>query len=348
MRFFFKPAADDERAAGGRCDTVSLQKHLAISFFLFRGRACDLAHRGASSRVSRLAPSAIDLAMEYHALDGAATDFAGKTLVLPLVSHGNVGQLAADLLVNTLMGSRADASSLTRLGCLDHPALLPCVGCGAFEGTGADALALGAELFGGAAAPDVVFAQQRAEIAPGAHRSFAADVAAWIRAAGFRAVIALASVPSTAARTPDVIGATLFRHVTASGAPDPRCEALKHPRVAVPYAESEVGPSTPDAALPPWSLLRACAAEGVDATCVVAVCSEGDNSDDARDMADVVAGVLGLDGDDRGNDRGDERGDDHGDDRGDAGDVAASGRWRAPPSWASAYGQRCIARAMFT
>ena len=90
----------------------------------------------------------------------------------------------------------------------------------------------------------------RAEIAPGAHRSFAADVAAWIRAAGFRAVIALASVPSTAARTPDVIGATLFRHVTASGAPDPRCEALKHPRVAVPYAESEVGPSTPDAALP--------------------------------------------------------------------------------------------------
>ena len=100
------------------------------------------------------------------------------------------------------MGSRADASSLTRLGCLDHPALLPCVGCGAFEGTGADALALGAELFGGAAAPDVVFAQQRAEIAPGAQTSFAADVAAWIRAAGFRAVIALASVPSTAARTP--------------------------------------------------------------------------------------------------------------------------------------------------
>ena len=273
--------------------------------------------------------------MEYHALDGGATDFAGKTLVLPLVSHGNVGQLAADLLVNTLMGSRADASSLTRLGCLDHPALLPCVGCGAFEGTGSDALALGAELFGGAAAPDVVFAQQRAEIAPGAHRSFADDTAAWIRAAGFRAVIALASVPSTAARTPDVIGATLFRHVTASGAPDPRCDALRHPKIAVPYAESEVGPSAPDAALPPWSLIRACAAEGVDATCIVAVCSEGDNSDDARDMADVVAGALGLEP--AGNDAGD-----------DAGDVASLGRWRAPPSWASAYGQRPMARAMFT
>ena len=173
---------------------------------------------------------------------------------------------------------------------------------------------------------------------PGRAQILRRHVAAWIRAAGFRAVIALASVPSTAARTPDVIGATLFRHVTASGAPDPRCEALKHPRVAVPYAESEVGPSTPDAALPPWSLLRACAAEGVDATCVVAVCSEGDNSDDARDMADVVAGVLGLDGDDRGNDRGDDRGDDHGTIVGTLG-MSRRRVVRAPPSWASAYGR---------
>lgn len=30
--------------------------------------------------------------------------------------------------------------------------------------------------------------------------------------------------------------------------------------------------------LPPWSLLRACRAAGVSATCIIAICSEGDNS----------------------------------------------------------------------
>jgi hypothetical protein len=42
--------------------------------------------------------------MEYHATNGTAAGapFAGKTLLLPCVSHGNVGQLASDLLINTL------------------------------------------------------------------------------------------------------------------------------------------------------------------------------------------------------------------------------------------------------
>ena len=62
-----------------------------------------------------------------HPSTSPPSSFTGKTLVLPVVSHGNVGQLASDLLINTW--------PLARAGCLDHAALLPCVGCGAFSET---------------------------------------------------------------------------------------------------------------------------------------------------------------------------------------------------------------------
>mgnify|MGYP001384817128 FL=1 len=72
--------------------------------------------------------------MEFHpALDAPrAVSFEGDTLIVPVVSHGNVGQLATDLLVASVTGAR-------RIGCLDHTALLPCVGRDAFasdEGDG--------------------------------------------------------------------------------------------------------------------------------------------------------------------------------------------------------------------
>jgi hypothetical protein len=76
-------------------------------------------------------------AMEYfpsHA-GGDRAAFAGKTLVLPAVGHGNVGQLAVDLMIQTLVVDRL-ASGKSRLGCLDHPSVLPCVGTDAFAPIG--------------------------------------------------------------------------------------------------------------------------------------------------------------------------------------------------------------------
>lgn len=164
--------------------------------------------------------------------------FAGKTLVLPVVSHGNVGQLAADLMVNTL--GAPSVGAMRRLGCLDHPALLPCVGCGAFADQpavgcsipagGAEArLALGMEVYGAAVEgagvglmEHVVVAQQRSEVVSGAQREFAEATADWIASAGFAEVVVMASMPSTAGVAPGQIGGTRFRHVTASGSPDPR------------------------------------------------------------------------------------------------------------------------------
>ena len=146
----------------------------------------------------------------------ASSLLAGKTLVLPVVSHGNVGQLASDLAIEALR--------LPRVAILDHAALLPCVGAGAFTADAeppATHLALGFELRACASrAPGFALAQQRALVAPGAGRAFANDLAAFVARCAPRECVLLASVPSTRANVDPErpgpgapIGAVAFRSV---------------------------------------------------------------------------------------------------------------------------------------
>jgi hypothetical protein len=100
-------------------------------------------------------------------------------------------------------------------------------------------------------APGVVLAQQRAEVALGSQRTFAADTARWARESGFKEVIVLASAPSTDANAPGQIGGTSFRHVTASGAPDDRCVAANIPH------HNQTNEIANEKATPPWSLVKA-------------------------------------------------------------------------------------------
>ena len=267
------------------------------------------------------------VAMEFHPVSGASSSvsFAGDTLILPVVSHGNVGQLATDLLVASLAGS-------SRVGCLDHPALLPCVGRDAFgddAGPGGGHIALSMEVYrvNDDDAPGVVLAQQRAEVALGSQRTFAADTARWARESGFKEVIVLASAPSTDANAPGQIGGTSFRHVTASGAPDDRCVAANIPH------HNQTNEIANEKATPPWSLVKALRDAGVTGTALIATCSEGDNTEDAKAMAEAVARVIhGGDGAEnsplRSNDGNDSK-------------------WTTPPSWAAAYGQQPIASQLF-
>jgi len=298
--------------------------------------------------------------MEFHpSLDAPrAVSFAGDTLILPVVSHGNVGQLATDLLVASVTGAR-------RVGCLDHPALLPCAGRDAFpshegDGPGGGHIALGMEVYrvgGGGGGGALCLAQQRAEVTPGSRRSFAADVAEWIADRGFAEVVVLASAPSTEAKAPGEIGGTSFQHVTASNAPDDRCVAagIAHRKTsgggggggATATADQKTRDEDDDddhRALPPWSLMRALRAANVTAVALIATCSEGDNTEDAAAMADAVAGVLGL-----GVERGgvemrpaptDEKVTNDGSERG-------LSRWTIPPSWRAAYGQQPMASELF-
>ena len=72
---------------------------------------------------------------------------------------------------------------------------------------------------------------------------------------------------------------------------------------------------------------------GVTGTALIATCSEGDNTEDAKAMAEAVARVIhGVDGTHsmplRSND-------------------AHDPKWTTPPSWAAAYGQQPIASQLF-
>lgn len=101
----------------------------------------------------------------------------GATLVLPVVAVGNVGQLAADLLINTLR--------LPRVARLQDDALLPAAGTRPYAHV--EGLATPLELYrqpGG-----VAVAQQRAPAAPGTQAAFAQRLAAFVKAAGVKEVL---------------------------------------------------------------------------------------------------------------------------------------------------------------
>ena len=367
-----------------------------------RGHACVVVRSVCVSRMTRPQTRARTthvraFAMEYfpsHA-GGYRAAFAGKTLVLPAVGHGNVGQLAVDLMIQTLVVDRL-ASGQSRLGCLDHPSVLPCVGTDAFapigEGrgttngggpvptlgttTGGDlhrscrdlggSLATSLELHGDETAlPGVVFLQQRGDVVSGKSNRFAIDLADFIETCKFGKVVVIASLPSTAQNgSKETIGDTRFRHarvVETSGGEMTEAtfafatdEDLRWTHLGACTIEPDSVPTdAPDKfSLPPWSLLRALAkvsssrkntqgeniALSLDVSCLVAVCSEGDNSDDAARAAETTSLFLEIQG---------ARSRDV-----QEGLLRRSGpllreTWSVPSSWRGAYGRGAAKRAMF-
>jgi len=309
--------------------------------------------------------------MECYPSDPDATAsslLAGKTLVLPVVSHGNVGQLASDLAIEALR--------LPRVAILDHAALLPCVGAGAFTADAeppATNLALGFELRACASrAPGFALAQQRALVAPGAGRAFANDLAAFVARCAPRECVLLASVPSTRANVDPErpgpgapIGAVAFRSVCVGPDAEARRARLRadvgvealledadhHPLPDANANANRTASESPFASrAPPWPLLAALAERGVPATCVVAVCSEGDNTEDAVAMANLVRKLwpemfrsnVSTTGEGEGPGPGPGPGEEGERERDD--DAFA---FAPPPSWAAAYGQTPARREMF-
>ncbi len=96
-------------------------------------------------------------------------------------SIGNVGQLAADLLIATLR--------LPLIGHLESQHLLPCLGLDAFGPGGTLHLPLDVMAD---AERRLAVVQQRSPAVPGCQRLFAAELAAWLESAGFSQVGAVA------------------------------------------------------------------------------------------------------------------------------------------------------------
>ncbi|XP_005110885.1 proteasome assembly chaperone 2 [Aplysia californica] len=122
----------------------------------------------------------------YIAATKRKHDWQDFTLILPTVSVGNVGQLAADLIISTLW--------MERVGYIHHPSLLPVAGNNPFAHEDATSckLATCCEVYESISA-QVVVIQQRAPFIKGKRKEFADWLSKWVKDKHFYRVIILTS-----------------------------------------------------------------------------------------------------------------------------------------------------------
>ncbi|CAN0107813.1 unnamed protein product, partial [Discosporangium mesarthrocarpum] len=105
---------------------------------------------------------------------------------VPVVSTGNVGQLAVDLFLSTGWAAPADSPcSLKRVGYLETEHVAPAVGYEVFYPGQPPQLCLNLELHRFDGRP-VTLLQQRAPVIAGSEAAFAAELIAWASRSGFK------------------------------------------------------------------------------------------------------------------------------------------------------------------
>jgi len=239
-------------------------------------------------------------------------DAAASTLIVPAICHGNVGQLAVDLLLTN--------REHTRQGVLEDDTMLPCVGNDAVGLQASGRLSSAMELF--RIGNDVSCLQVRGEVVPGCQREHAHRVAQWVQGRGVRQVVVLASVTSREQSRPDSVTGSRSLRFWCQGD-----EALRAACEGAGCSELDQATASdrPEAErrTQPWPLIRELSAAGIPVAVLFKIVSaEGDNREDALAVASVAAQVGGLVGTAPG---------------------AAEEAWRAPLSWqAGLYGPAAV------
>lgn len=170
-----------------------------------------------------------------------------RLLPQPVVSIGNAGQLAVDMLLASLT-----PGGVPRVGFLDCPHVLPIAGHDAFTGpprkskgkkkgkqgkqkdptsNTPSVLSVNVEVYLDAPR-GLTIVQVRAPVAPGRHREHTAMLAAWIKSVGFTRVVSLSTLPIHARREAQLATPEVMRGVqTSAVAAD---DSLVQPPLAVP------------------------------------------------------------------------------------------------------------------
>jgi len=126
----------------------------------------------------------------------SSPSFAGKTLVIPAVSYGNVGQLAVDILLCTALST----SDATHVGHLQSRHLLPVAGTDPFGiSSSPQAVATPCEIYECTRA-NVVLMQRRSMCVKGRANDFALELAAWCKEQQFGQIVVLAGADSGSLR----------------------------------------------------------------------------------------------------------------------------------------------------
>ena len=221
---------------------------------------------------------------------GPRPAFAGATLVVGDVSRGNVGQLAADLLITTV--------KMERVGYFDDPDVLPAVGMDRGK------LCVNTELFG-APGESLFVLQQRSPTIPSREAAYGQRLAAWMRTCGFAKVVVLSSLPAEMRK--DQLLGNGEQQISvgvcgAAGEARQRAEALGWRCIAFD-ADSHVSGETEwmhqtlvrrEATPLSSALLLASREDGGEVVCVFAWAAEGDNLQDGIQMASRINEYLSI------------------------------------------------------
>ncbi|EEF43333.1 proteasome assembly chaperone 2 [Ricinus communis] len=273
--------------------------------------------------------------MEFIVEEGKQLHKECSTLVLPALSIGNVGQLAVDLLVSS--------QKAERIGYLDDPNVLPCVGNDAYGPIPCGNLALSLEAYD-SPANALTLVQQRSPVVKGKMVEFANNLAEFAAASGKKHAILLSGLDFGRWQRIDMSSGlqTYYLSSTNSDGTDDDCERLGWKRLQeynpaqrswkylstlaegnpmpedrLPYEdeleEEDYYPSLPFAAL--YSCFKA---KGLKVTCLFCYCSEGDNISDAFHLAEAACKILGI-----------SAGHFHGEE---------NVKWLIPYSWKTVYG----------
>ncbi|KAI8554375.1 hypothetical protein RHMOL_Rhmol05G0093900 [Rhododendron molle] len=273
--------------------------------------------------------------MEFVVEEGKRLHEECSTLILPGVSIGNVGQLAVDLLVSS--------TGAERIGYLDDPNVLPCVGNDAYLPSPQGDLALPLEAYD-STSNSLTLIQQRSPVVKGMMIEFAKNVADFAAASGKKHIVLLSSLDFGRWQTIDMSSGLQIYYLSSASVDgtDVDCERLGWERLQeynpaqrmwkylstlaegnaeldddMP-SEDELGEEDYYPSLPFAAMFSCFKAKGLKVTCLLCYCSEGDNISEAFQLADAACRLLDIDPNNF-----------HGN---------AGGKWIVPFSWQTVYG----------
>ncbi|KAL5507099.1 hypothetical protein ACEPAH_6555 [Sanghuangporus vaninii] len=218
-----------------------------------------------------------------------------KTLVVPVVSVGNVAQLAADLLIATL--------GLQQLGVFDPTYLIPVVGARE-EGPG---ITTPLELFGKERV-DILVIQQRSPVLKSRKEAFSVSLREFIQANEIGAVLYLTGVdvtnrsdaqmmsPIYALTAPDLPSLDSSSLSLVSQLPTYKFEPSDTTEIPARLSSSAI-PFVPGGGLTRrlLALSTTQSSKSIPTAAILQFVLEGDNRGDAEFFASVIARILKLD-----------------------------------------------------
>jgi len=223
--------------------------------------------------------------MEFHLVTTRPVLFQNATIIIPIVSTANLGQLAVDLLVSSL--------GLERVGIFDSDFVFPVVG-GREDGSTGVTTPL--ELFGKEGFP-FYFLQQRSPVIKSCKSEFVVSLISFVQQHQFSSVLILSGLDLSHRDDSHMLNQAYHLLPISNAAPDQSAELVSRlPSIIPPYTEKQDLSSLrlPSSGITK-QLLLSLPTSGFPSTGVVLqYVLEGDNREDAYLMATNVARTLGL------------------------------------------------------